>query len=417
MDVALTAACDSAAILSSWLHACRFGPMGILLDDLHHFDVASWQFLHALRDDLGDDCFVVATFRENEGTLEQSAVDSSNDIDKAHINKEACDVLEKLADMPSCTEMKLEQFSAAEVRAMMLGSLPGYALHESNVCAILRQTEGNPAHIEQVLYCLDARPRDALEAALRTEGGLESDSSVSSELADLKDVVLARFDKLSPDTNLTLKVCSVLGNRVQLEVLLRAHPQRNKAPVRTPEQQRKQVLEDLNDLVGEMILEPVEGRSCTWEWQSHIARDMLYRTMAVGVSKQFHANAAAALAQVPDTGLPLSHIAWHWSMSCKEEETVQTRYTRNAIQCWKSAAHDVAAKGAYFDAVRFMTRAMELSEKLTAYEVRQLQRREGISAQEALPAVSASILDIAQQHKFRADMYFKLLIAVDPVRS
>lgn len=46
-----------------------YGPLVILLEDLHHFDTLSWGFLVSVAQLLDDRLVVVATMRPNDGSL------------------------------------------------------------------------------------------------------------------------------------------------------------------------------------------------------------------------------------------------------------------------------------------------------------------------------------------------------------
>lgn len=46
-----------------------YGPLAVMLEDLHHFDTISWQFLTTVVEKLSDQVLVVTTMRPDDGVL------------------------------------------------------------------------------------------------------------------------------------------------------------------------------------------------------------------------------------------------------------------------------------------------------------------------------------------------------------
>lgn len=46
-----------------------YGPLAIMLEDLHHFDTTSWAFLSTVVEKLSQEVLVVTTMRPNDGVL------------------------------------------------------------------------------------------------------------------------------------------------------------------------------------------------------------------------------------------------------------------------------------------------------------------------------------------------------------
>ena len=46
-----------------------YGPLAIMLEDLHHFDSISWSFLTTVAEKMSDQVLVVTTIRPNDGVL------------------------------------------------------------------------------------------------------------------------------------------------------------------------------------------------------------------------------------------------------------------------------------------------------------------------------------------------------------
>ena len=46
-----------------------YGPLAIMLEDLHHFDTTSWAFLTTVVENLNQQVLIVTTMRPNDGVL------------------------------------------------------------------------------------------------------------------------------------------------------------------------------------------------------------------------------------------------------------------------------------------------------------------------------------------------------------
>ena len=62
-----TLACVAVQILKEFVGA--YGPLAIMLEDLHHFDSISWGFLTTVAEKMSDQVLVVTTMRPNDGVL------------------------------------------------------------------------------------------------------------------------------------------------------------------------------------------------------------------------------------------------------------------------------------------------------------------------------------------------------------
>jgi predicted ATPase len=376
---------------------CRFGPVMILLDDIHHFDTTSWQLLVVLCADVLDGCMVLTAMRDHDGVLDAERYQAE---DKLHIHKKVMDSLEALLDLPSIQNLTIEGFDQTEVHDMMHMMMPAAQIHVSNVEAILRQTNGHPVHVEQIIFYIESLGGGVLEA-LSKPGGLLSSNLAQLAATSMTHIILSRVDWLRPAQQLTLKVCSVLGASVTLDMLVRTYP----LVAGGDSELSQQLLDDMSTLCNENFLEDSAGQSGVWLWHSTVARDVVYGVIPFKQRRLLHARLASALEMIDVTDVdivPRSHIAYHWTKSCQSVETVDWQHTMKAITSWQQAAADMDAKGAYLDAVRFMTKSLGLSRCLLTG--RQDERASTV------PYPEPSTLDIAIQYKFIGDMYFKLVL-------
>jgi predicted ATPase len=382
---------------------CRFGPVLILLDDLHHFDIASWQLLLMLCSDSLDGCVIVTTMRDHEGVLGTHRCMTD---DRIHLHNKVMDCVDALVDLPSTKQLSIEGFTHQEVRQMVSAMLPMATIHESNVEAIQTQTNGHPVHVEQIALYIDSLGTGAL-AALALPRGLLTSNLCNLAATSMTHIILARVDWLRPAQQLTLKVCSVLGPHVSLDLLVQTYP------LVADDQQElcKQLLDDMDHLVGANFLEESSEPQRSWGWHSTVARDVVYEVIPFNQRRLLHARLASALesmlASVPDF-VPRSHIAYHWTKSCTSVEAVEWQNTMNAINTWKLAAKEMDGKGAHLDAVRLMTKSLGLTRALLVAE---MQGGGQIDGNQNDPLITVSTLEAARQYKFIADMYYNLATA------
>lgn len=59
--------CHDTQVLREFVGA--YGPLAIMLEDLHHFDTTSWSFLTTVVEHLSQEVLIVTTMRPNDGVL------------------------------------------------------------------------------------------------------------------------------------------------------------------------------------------------------------------------------------------------------------------------------------------------------------------------------------------------------------
>ncbi len=57
-----------------------YGPLAIMLEDLHHFDSISWQFLTTVVENLSEQVLVVTTMRPDDGVLAAASRHEEGDL-------------------------------------------------------------------------------------------------------------------------------------------------------------------------------------------------------------------------------------------------------------------------------------------------------------------------------------------------
>jgi predicted ATPase len=378
----------------------------LLLDDLHFFDLASWQVLVALCLEVTESCMVVTTMRNASGVLNSEMCEAEESL---HWHRRAMDNLEQLMDIPSVVHMAMQAFTKDEVRRMMQARLPGCHVHESNVEAVFQQTRGHPMHIEEIINYIESLGSSAY-GKLAEVGGFLSSNLSALAARSMSHVIVSRIDRLRPTQQLTLKICSVIGLRITMDLLLRTYP----LVVDSKDHLHRSLLEDLHILCQAKFLQHDRVQGIQWKWNSALAQDVVYGIIPYNQRRLLHSRLAKALEDNLNHTSPTSHIAHHWTKSCTSVESLEWQRALNAIQCWKKAAEEMEAQGSHLDAIRFMTKALELTRLLLA-------SCKDADTQDLEPPAFirnglVSMLEVSLQHQFIAGSFLKLA-RLEMVRS
>lgn len=376
---------------------CSYGTILLLIDDLHLFDLLSWQLLLSVCSQVQESCMVVATIGAGQGILDASQYRSH---DTVHVHRKASQILTSLMELPDMSQVKLRPLTGSEIMHMMCALLSGCNVHRSNADVVLHQTHGQPVHVEEVIYYM-ASLGVAAHSKLETPGGLMSSDLCTISASSVSHVILSRIDQLRPPQQLTLKVCSVVGSTVTLDSLIETYPLAFESHVNM-----KHSLEsDMRQLCDENFLQVDLGHPHRWKWHSAAAQEVAYNVIPFNQRRLLHGRLAQAL---EDDRLsitaPLPHIAHHWTESCANVEVVESSRTMNAVRCWKLSAQEAALKGSNLDAVRFMTHSIELSKLLANSWAIRMDRRKSDDISN-FDWVHAS--EMSEQHLFTAQMYLQ----------
>lgn len=171
-------------------------PRVIVLDDLHWADAPSLLLLQFLAEHLGDaPMLVLGSYRNVE-------------VGRQH---PLARTLAELTRRPATKRIVLQGLSAADVAryvALVAGHEPSSRLVE----ALLRETEGNPFFLTEVLRLL------------MSEGAIEQWSAgawIPRVPESVREVIGRRLDRLSDTSNAVLNVAAVIGREFSLALLQR----------------------------------------------------------------------------------------------------------------------------------------------------------------------------------------------------
>jgi class 3 adenylate cyclase len=192
--------------ISAFVHLLRGigarGPVILVCEDLHWADAASIDVLLQLVPLLADMrilCVLTSRLERNSGgwRLVTGARDMFGD---------------------ALTEIQLAPLSGEDSRALVASLLRIGSLPAATRDLILTKAEGNPFFVEEVIRMLIDRGAIVRE----DDRWVATDRVIDVEIPDtLQGLLLARIDRLAPETKRTLRVASVIGRQFGVRILER----------------------------------------------------------------------------------------------------------------------------------------------------------------------------------------------------
>ena len=278
------------------------------------------------------------------------------------------------ADHPIMIRMPLDPLSRSEADEL-LRALLDEEVAELVGDALFERSGGNPLFLTQLAQMTQANPDD-------------------QELpGTLRALIAARLDALPTSQRLVVDNASVLGTSGLRTSLGRFADEMGQAYSD----------DDFDELVDDGVFDlDVEGR--TWRFRSDIVREVAYRTLTKAARAQRHVGVAGVMAT--DTRAPIDQIAHHAASAAElaaeigPVEGVPDDVTDEAIELLTTAARRSIEVGAFHQAIRHSTRALELGveDAETRRTLRllranaHLERREGEDAAADAEAVRESAL-------------------------
>ncbi|HET9848947.1 MAG TPA: BREX system ATP-binding domain-containing protein [Candidatus Dormibacteraeota bacterium] len=188
--------------------ASQRGPAVLVCDDVHWADTASVDtLLQLLPSVAGLRLFLILSSRVERGAAGWRLIAGTRDM---------------FGD--ALTEIRLDPLSVDDSRKLVANLLTVESLPAETRELILRRAEGNPFFVEEVIRMLIDRGAIVREG----ERWIATNRVAEIEIPDtLHGLLLARIDRLPPDSKRTLRVASVIGRQFGvtiLERLLEASP-------------------------------------------------------------------------------------------------------------------------------------------------------------------------------------------------
>ncbi len=209
---------------------------------------------------------------------------------------------------------------------------------------ILRRADGNPFFIEEVVRSLVDQG-----ALVRREGRFEITERIhrAEVPTSINDVIMARIDRLDPDTRELLRTASVLGRRFFRRILKEVID----TPLDTDEHLR--ILTE-----SQFLQEQIHMQELEYLFKHALAQEVAYQSLLVKRRKELHLRVARSIERVFASRISdfYGMLAFHYS--CGEDLEKAGRYM-------ELAGNEAARCSASIEALSYFQAALELYAKKT----------------------------------------------------
>jgi class 3 adenylate cyclase len=305
-------------------------PTVLVLDDAHWMDSASWALALAVSRRIAPLLLLLVT----RPRLEQPSRD-----------EQGGSVTPALLRAPGTRRVRLGPLPRDDADALVRRSLGVDAVPAAVASLVWQKAEGNPLFVEELAFALrDAGLVEVVDGACRLAPGVGDVRSLV--LPDtVQGVITSRLDRLPPAQQLTVKVASTIGRVFAFRVLRDVHPVRDSA-ARLPDDLAALELASLTALD-----EPEP--ELTYLFKHVVIQETAYHLMLVSQRRQLHRAIAEwyERSHHEDLELHAPLLAHHWRAA---------EVPAKAIGHLELAGAQALASGAYHEAVRFFSEALEL---------------------------------------------------------
>ncbi len=324
LDLAGTAGLSSEARVAATRRAVtsllaravpRDGPLVLLLEDAHWFDSASWVTL--------------ADAAELDGVV---AVVTTRPLPEPGSPGQT-----RLLARPSTEIIHLEPLSAAEIAELVKARFGASAVGADLRALLMGRCGGNPFFTIEVLASLE---RAGTLLRRRNEVALASGAPVTVP-ETIQVAITSRIDQLDVNQQLTLKVASVVGDRITVTAVATIHPTARPTGA---------IAEDIAVLVAADFLAatPAPG---VFEFKHVLIGESAYHLMLADQRRQLHRALARHYESTGNVATMATVLALHWGRAADNERAAH--YLRvAAVEALangmprESVTHAVAAAGA-----------------------------------------------------------------------
>ncbi len=355
--------------VAAWLSAVSAEcPVVLVIDDLHWASRPTLSLLgHLFRSGEPLRLLIVATHRDTD----------------SDVTADLTDALADLMRQPGIERIRLDGLDEAGVAAY----LEARAHHELDdagralAATVHAGTAGNPFFVSQVV-----RHLAETEAIVRREGRWTSETPVSAlgVPEGVRDVIAQRLGRLPAETGDLLGLASVIGERFELDVLVRAWAEPEVATLRA-----------LDPATTARLITETGDATVEYRFVHALVRATLYDGLPRARRTEYHLRAAQAIEAAHGARLDddLPALAHHYARAGRDQRPAAIEYaTRAGDRALTQRAHHDAA-GWYGQALDLLTGAGGTDEAQRCdllISLGEAQRRAGD------PAYRATLLDAAR---------------------
>lgn len=273
-------------------------PLLLCLENLQWADSSSIELLHFVSRQLGKErLLLVASWNESDRPL----------------SEELRLALRSLRTMRTATDLRLTPLSGDEVASLLSTAFHVEREAVAPFATLLQDTtRGNPFFVDQTLRELVSR------GALREQGGVWVGWHVEQLLLppSVRELLLARLDRLSADARLVSDVIAVIGTTAPHDVVRRTSGLTEDA-----------LRLALGELRGEgIVTEQADGGAITYDLAHPMMRQTLATNVGMARERELHASIAAAIESVAGrrADREAEAIAAHWRKADPRVDTARS---------------------------------------------------------------------------------------------
>ena len=288
-------------------------PLVVVVEDAHWIDAPSRDFLGFLGSRMaGLPLLLIVTHRDDDGL-----------------------------DLPLSDTIQLGPLSAENAAKIMEVGIRLAALPSSTKKLVLQKAGGNPLFLEELIN------------AFRERAAQKGNEAVPDTI---NDILMSRVDALPLEAKRVLQTASVLGFSLNAELLADLVGDEDKPR-----------LAELLEILTKAEFLTADARSAgAFRFRHALIQDVAYESLLVSRRERLHERAGHAMVRAHEAvtavgrgAFDVDLIAYHFSRSANREK--ELAYA-------EKGAETAVRKGAYAEAYRYVSRALELIEALPAPE-------------------------------------------------
>jgi len=302
-------------------------PLVLILEDAHWLDSSSWTLLRRVQRQVQPLLLAIVTrpFADSRDTPAFYA---------------------DLSELPTTQRITLDMLPLTAINELICQRLGVRRLPTAETNLIHAKAEGHPFFSEELAYALrDAGLIQIADGECRLVAKPQEFAALNFPNT-IQGVITSRIDRLAPPHQLTVKVASVIGRIFAFVLLCDIYP------VATGETQLHQHLDHLERL-GITPLE-TPPPNLTYIFKHLVTQEVVYNLMTYAQRQQLHRRTASWYEQTQTGDLSRFYplLAYHWRLAGATEQ---------AVAYYEKAGENAFRDYANQEAIRFFTRALELS--------------------------------------------------------